>query len=86
MSMPNLKLKPETEKAMTRPFILNTDVLTAFTMLGALQLALRHPKFKGTSSGQHMTKVARDIQRVLERAIPECKFLMEAGWNERFDR
>jgi len=86
MSMPNLKLKPETEAAMRCPFILNTNVLTALTMLGALQLALRHPRFKGTPSGQEMTNVARDIQRVLEQAIPECKFLMEAGWNERFDR
>jgi hypothetical protein len=38
------------EKAMRRleerPIIIHTDVVTAVTLVGTLQLALRHPEFK----------------------------------------
>lgn len=68
-----------------RPFLLETNCETAWTLIAQVQLALRHPDNKGPSAF-HARNV---IQQMIETLCPEGTALREVaerGWNPAYDK
>lgn len=67
-----------------RPFILETDVVTAWIIIGQVQLALRHPK----NTGPTAEIARRAIEHMIQVVAPEGTVLRdvaEKGWNSDYD-
>jgi hypothetical protein len=79
-------LNPVTAEQMKLPIEMHIDVLEGLSLLGALQLSLRHPNFKKTTTAKFIDAFARSLQETIVKKAPGLEFLCEAGWNERFDR
>lgn len=70
-----------------RPIVLHMDLSTTLCMVGALQLALRHPKY-GTMSGANQV---RDLVLAIRDQVPADEFpaireMISLGFHPRFDR
>ena len=65
------------------PVMMQLPIANGMTVLGALQLACRHPGFIG-SSRQIVEAVARDLQRSLSRS-PTMAKICEVGWHSELD-
>lgn len=61
---------------------LELDTLSAFALLGALRLVLRHPLLNEESEGI-LRGIAVDLQEALPRELGEMANL---GWNPDFER
>lgn len=55
--------------------------MDAFFMLGALQLALRHPALETTMKDE-LTEIARRLQFMITTVEPGLGELCQAGWRE----
>lgn len=67
-----------------RPFILQTDALTAWCILSHLQLALRHPDNTGPTA-QTAREVAEQIIATLTEPGTALRQVAEMGWDARYD-
>jgi hypothetical protein len=61
------------------------DLATALAVVGALQLALRHPANTGPSSEAVRGVIAAVIQRIEEDGFPSLAGLARLGDNPTFD-
>jgi hypothetical protein len=67
-----------------RPFILETDAVTAWAILTHLQLALRHPANKGPTSVV-VRRVAQDLVDTLAPPGSALREVADKGWDKAFD-
>jgi hypothetical protein len=63
---------------------LQLDPCTAFSLIGILQLACRHPDFVG-STRVLAEQLARDLQEKVAMGRPKAAAAMERGWDKFFD-
>lgn len=68
-----------------RPLRLDIDITTCLGMIGALQLALRHPGFQKRPSADVVRKLVFAFIRQIPPDYPALKKLMELGFHQRFD-
>lgn len=60
------------------------DAVTAICIIGAIQLATRHPKFIGPS--RVVTEnFARELQAIVVEKFPETGATLAMGWDPNFD-
>jgi hypothetical protein len=65
---------------------LSVGPYTAFTLIGAIQLVLRHPGVEGLMA-RVLTDLARQFQAALaDGPVPGVGELIELGFDERYDR
>lgn len=81
-------LDPKTLKALKLPIRIEVNVGEGVMLLAMLQLALRHPCFKGESkeTGEWGEGFARSLQRAISNRAPHLDVVLESGWKEEFDR
>lgn len=60
------------------------DLLTALSVVGSIQLAVRHPLYTGITR-EAAERFARCLQAVIADSYPQLKELMENGWNPEYD-
>lgn len=61
------------------PVEFKIDALTAFCMVSAMQLALRHPQFKGLAHGL-VEKVTVNLAAILSKEADEVRAIVESGF------
>lgn len=67
-----------------QPFILETDIITAWALLAQIQLALRHPKNTGSAS-KIAVKIAHEIIDKVAPPGTARREVAEMGWNKQYD-
>jgi hypothetical protein len=65
--------------------VVDLDVQTAVVLIGALQLACRHPAAKSSPTLRSAAEIARALQSLLAARDEELGRLLERGWHEVFD-
>jgi hypothetical protein len=60
------------------------DILTALSIIGSIQLALRHPAYTGPSA-ELARRIASDLEIWLEQVAPDVAAIASMGWNPDFD-
>ena len=58
----------------------------ALSILGALQLVLRHPKFQNTAPAAIARLLAEELEKRIGEKAPAFQELCAAGWLRRHDR
>lgn len=74
----------ELEALKDQPFILQTDAVTAWSLMSQLQLALRHPKNTGPTADM-ARKTARKIIDTLAPPGTALREVAEMGWDRKYD-
>lgn len=67
-----------------RPFLLETDAVTAWAIMAQIQLALRHPQNKG-GTAKIARKVAKDIIDTLAPPGTALREVADRGWDPKYD-
>jgi hypothetical protein len=81
-----VQVTAEIASAGDRPVVqLTLDGQAALSLLGTLQLALRHPQNIGRTS-EAMRGFAQEIQTALAELGPATKQLAAMGWNPDYDQ
>ena len=75
---------PSTDELLQTTVQLDMDCLTCICVIGAIQLATRHPKFTGPSRAI-AEKYARQLQQCVEEKLPATGAVLQMGWNPEFD-
>lgn len=83
---PELKKRfgAELEALKDRPFRLETDAITAWSLMSQLQLALRHPKNTGPTADM-ARKTAQKIIDILAPPGTALRQVAEMGWDKKYD-
>jgi hypothetical protein len=63
---------------------IHLDAMTALCIIAGIQLASRHPGYKGPSSDIAISGIKK-LQAILVEVVPEFKDIIEAGWNPELD-
>jgi len=79
-----MRMDPQTNAIAGQPFDMGMSFYQAFCLVGAIQLACRHPQFQGEAR-EEMEYLARQIQEILSKASGQWKFILEAGWDQAMD-
>jgi len=61
------------------------DLYTWISVLGMLQLALRHPGVQGSGVAALVEEFGKALEVKLAELIPECAETLAQGWNPIFD-
>lgn len=77
------KMDEETRLLMGVPVDIQADVHTCLCLIATIQLACRHPHFKGPTRDV-VTGLARMLQVKIGRT-PLLRSMMAAGWERVFD-
>lgn len=92
-------IRPETEKATlaelnqlfdklyhhNQYLVLQIDPVPAFSLVGVIQLALRHPQMD-TELGKQIKDIALQLIDGISGAVPEARQYLEMGWHTEFDK
>lgn len=54
-------------------------------ILGALQLAFRHPGYQQLVTAEIVRGIAHELQGILVKMSPDLEKVCEAGWDVRWD-
>ena len=68
-----------------QPFTLELDPFTAFTIVGLMQLALRHPLMESGEGAEVARELGRQIQTSLGDIDTTIFDALEWGWNPELD-
>lgn len=82
--MTDLRLIAE-KLGRAQPLLLDIDPLTAFTLVGLLQLSLRHPEMSSGYGAETATQMARTLQGALGEIDPLISEALDLGWNPDLD-
>lgn len=77
-------LDEQTKAAMEMPITVQMEVLDAVSLIGALQLVLRHPEFRKRPTAKFVEGWTRQLQEHIS-LTPVLAELLELGWNPAFD-
>jgi hypothetical protein len=77
-------LFPEADKLFEATLPLEINGVEAICIIGAIQLATRHPKFNGPSR-EIAEKFARDLQAAVVEKFPSAAMTLHMGWDQNFD-
>ncbi len=92
-------IRPESEKATLAEvnqlfdklyhhgqyLVLHIDPVPAFSLVGVIQLALRHPQMD-TELGKQIKDIALQLIDGISGAVPEARKYLEMGWHTEFDK
>lgn len=67
------------------PFELIVEPLTAFAIVSAIQLALRHPMMAEGPYEGILMRAATTLTQAVADGTPEAGVLLERGWNPNYD-
>jgi hypothetical protein len=67
-----------------QPLHLEMEKMTAWHILSTIQLACRHPEFKGATRDQ-VEHFARQLGEALTANDPDLRLLFNMGWEENLD-
>lgn len=77
------RLDAKSIAAMDARFVVELDVATTAQLISAIQLACRHPQFKGPTRTK-VEEVARELQAKIS-LTPRIALMLEAGWDQTMD-
>lgn len=78
------KVIGEVERWGGRPITMDLDIATLLSIVGALQLAMRHPGFKGHAQS-HAYQFVKSIEVAIPEDFPAIKETIGLGFNRDFD-
>jgi hypothetical protein len=76
-------IDPESLFAMQQPVSLEIDVNFAVQLISAVQLACRHPSFKGKVRDS-VEAFTRELQEPVS-LTPRIRLMIDAGWDQTMD-
>lgn len=68
-----------------RPIVVEFDIGTALAICGALQLALRHPEFKGAGAAAAAYQFVKTMESSIPESFPALRETIGLGFNREFD-
>ena len=68
-----------------RTLTVTVDLYTWISVLGMLQLALRHPGVQGSVTAVTVEHFGRALESKLGEVCPEATEIMAQGWNPIYD-
>lgn len=76
----------EMERWGDRTIVLQLDIATLLGVVGALQLALRHPQFAQRPSALQVRALIMDLEKQIPAEFPAIKKIINLGFHPRFDQ
>lgn len=79
------RITEEVKRFGDRPIILELDLNAAFTIVGALQLALRHPQFTKMQSAAAVRAFVLEVRNQIPAEFQALRESIWLGFHPRFD-
>lgn len=76
--------RADLERFGERPVIWQFDITTAMALIGRMQLALRHPQYRGPSAEVARAQITA-FRDALPEEFPAIKKLITQGFNSQYD-
>ena len=68
-----------------RTLPVTVDIYTWISVLGMVQLALRHPGVQGSGVAERARQFGEALEVALAELVPQAAEVMKRGWNPVFD-